>query len=366
MKNVTVIGAGKTGRGFIGRLLAESGRSIYFIDKDKELVDKLNKDGKFTVSFFGGKREALTVENFKAVTWDDADLSETELIIISVGGSNLTDVSEEIKKRTNDGKKRYIITAENAKHPSETVKEVLTDGFNIAESTVFCTTIENGGLDINSENYPYLQFDADKLMFNPEIPALKPVNNFGNLLERKLFTYNAASCIIAYLGFLKGYTDYGEAANDGEILSLLDKNYAETNRVLCEIFGYTKEDQNEFALLSKAKFCDRTISDTVARNAREPQRKLQSGERIMGPLTLMYEKGADVSVLVLTAAAMLLYYGENEEAWEKIKADNSDEEILEKISGLKKDSPLSKMILGKEEELKNYLSFDSTDKKLPL
>ena len=62
--------------------------------------------------------------------------------------------------------------------------------------------------------------------------------------------------------------------------------------MLCKEFGYTKEDQEEFALLSKKKFCDRTIIDTVARNAREPQRKMKAGERIMGPLLLLDQYGA--------------------------------------------------------------------------
>ena len=46
-----MIGAGKTGRGFIGRLLAEDKKEIYFIDKDASLVDALNEKKSFAVSF---------------------------------------------------------------------------------------------------------------------------------------------------------------------------------------------------------------------------------------------------------------------------------------------------------------------------
>ena len=48
-KTVAVIGAGKTGRGFLARLLAESSCRIRFVDRDKSLVEALRLDGMFLV-----------------------------------------------------------------------------------------------------------------------------------------------------------------------------------------------------------------------------------------------------------------------------------------------------------------------------
>lgn len=355
MSKITIIGAGKTGRGFIGRLAAESNADILFIDKDETLVNELNERKSFNVSFFGGVREDMKVSGYKAVTWDDADLSHSELIIVSVCGPNLKDVGEKLHKLLTEDKHYYIITAENYSKPSKVLKEAIgLENISVSEATVFCTTIENGGLDISSENYPYLQCDADLLDgYIPEIPAVKPVGEFGNFLTRKLFTYNAASCVIAYLGYLKGYTDYAQAANDEYVLSLLDKNYEVTNKVLCQEFGYTEEDQREFAMLSRNKFCDKTIVDTVARNAREPQRKLGNTERIIGPMQLINKYNEDASVLEMTAAAMLLYDNEGEDEWRKIKSENTPEEILEKICGLTKDDKSFSNIIKFYNEFKN-------------
>ena len=350
-KIVAVIGAGKTGRGFLARLLAESSCRIRFVDRDKSLVEALRKAGSYTVRFFDGS-PAQKVSGYEACTWGDACFSDVDLILVSVGGSNLRDVGERLREELADGKKRYLITAENAKRPAALLAEAL-EGLPVrtAESTVFCTTIEDGGLEIASQSYPYLQFDADALDWDPGIPGLKPIRGFGNFLTRKLFTYNAASCVIAYLGYLKGYTDYGEAANDPEILALLDRNYDATNRVLCQVFGYDPEDQRQFAVLSRQKFCDRTIVDTVARNAREPQRKLQPGERIMGPLMMLWEHHEDVSVLALTAAAMLLYDGEGETAWRKIRDAGTPAEILEQVAGLPAGHPVAVKICALRERL---------------
>ena len=352
MNKIIVIGAGKTGRGFITRLLQEAKKEIVLVDKDAELVKSLNEQKEFEVRFFGGVREAYKVNNFVAYTWEAEGLKDIfadgELIFVSVGGQNLKDVGEQLAKVLAEEKHYYIITAENASRPSETLKNAIgKENISVSESTVFCTTIEDEGIHINSENYPYLQCNAELLDgYVPDANTIKVISNFSDFLTRKLYTYNAASCVIAYLGWKKGYSNYADAANDEEILKSLDQNYEVTNRVLCKEFGYDPEDQREFAQLSKNKFCDRTIVDTVARNARDPQRKLAAEERIMGPIKLMYKYGEDASVLERTAAAAIEYDNDGEDAWKKIKAEKTVEEILTDICGLEEDSNIYHNILG--------------------
>ena len=47
MSKIVVVGAGKTGRGFIARLLQEASEEVNFIDKNVELVEALNKEKEF-------------------------------------------------------------------------------------------------------------------------------------------------------------------------------------------------------------------------------------------------------------------------------------------------------------------------------
>ena len=358
MSKIIVIGAGKTGRGFLGRLLCESEQEIIFIDKNRELADRLNQSGSFTVHFFGEKRAPFSVSNFQAYTWEDIPagsvlcaslFDEAQLILVSVCGPNLKDVGCELQKRLNPDKHYYLITCENSSRPSNVLKDAIAlKNISVSEATVFCTTTETAAdnCDISSENYPYLQCDGDLLSgYIPPVKAIRPITAFGNFLTRKLFTYNAASCIIAYLGWLKGYADYADAANDPEILTLLDRNYAVTNDALCREFGYEKSDQEEFAKLSRDKFTDRTIADTVARNAREPQRKLGKEERLIGPLLLITKYGLDTSVLEMTVAASLLYENDGEDAWKKIKAEKSCDQILTDLCGLSANHPSFEKIL---------------------
>ena len=398
MGKIVIIGAGRTGRGFIGRLLAEGGAEFTFVDKDAALVDALNAQGCYDVHFFGDVRLPFSVAGYQACTWQDADLTDAELIFTAVGGSNLADVGHSLAEKLVPGKAYYIIAAENAKGPSKTLKDAILEGgdssvsadgrasagagsklnesdIRVSEATVFCTTIESGAitgaaaggesasdgaasgeasaegdapardLSIHSENDPYLQFNADLLGdYVPEVPAIRPVKGFGDFLTRKLFTYNAASGIISYLGALKGYENYAEAANDPEILALMDHNYAVSNSVLCKLFGYDPKDQEEFAKLSRDKFLNRTIVDSIERNAHDPLRKIGPNERIMGPLRLILQEGGDGSVLEKTAAALLCYRGVNEDKWDQVRAQLSPEEILRQYGGLTDEACLARIL----------------------
>lgn len=344
MNKIAIVGAGKTGRGFIGRLGAEAGCEMLLVDKDAALVEKLNRAGEFTVSFFGGVREDIKVNNFRAATWEEADFSGIELIFVAVGGQNLQDVGEMLGRKLADDARCCVIACENASSPAEKLKEAMgCRKALVSEATVFCTTIENGELDIASENYPYLQCDADRLEgYAPFLPQVRPVGQFADFLTRKLYTYNAASCVIAYLGAVKGYTVYSDAANDPEILSLLDRNYEATNRAMCLEFGYDAADQAEFAELSRKKFTSTAIRDTVERNARDVARKLAPGERIIGIMQLIGKHGGDASVMEKTVAAALLY--RDDPKWVQKRSEQSMEEILRGFCRLTDEAQIGRIL----------------------
>lgn len=348
MSKVVIIGAGKTGRGFLARLLKD--QQIYLIDRDAALVDQLHQSRLIPIDFFGGRVPSVTVPIADAFTWQTLDPSiftDCDVILVSVGGTNLANVGQQLKPFVNAHS--HIIVCENASQPAKKLADAIgVDQLHIAESTVFCTTIEKepGSVAINSEWYPYLQFDGNAFPVLDWVPqGLKPVQNFGGFLDRKLYTYNSASCIIAYLGAYKGYRVYGDAANDPQILSLLDQNYASVNACICQEYGYEEQDQQEFALLSRNKFTDRTLVDTVARNAREPQRKLTHAERIVAPLLLEQKYGKDTSVLEKTLAAALLYTPEEEVQWRAILQEKGYVGVLTQICGLTCDNPVYGRIL---------------------
>jgi mannitol-1-phosphate 5-dehydrogenase len=169
-----------------------------------------------------------------------------------------------------------------------------------------------------------------------EIPGMRFVPDFDMLMRRKIYTYNAASAIIAYLGAKKGYADYSDAANDAEIACELDSFYDEINHAVCEEYGVARKEQSEFASLSKMKFQNRKIKDSVGRNAAGPARKLSPDERIVGAARLIVKHGGRADALIKTAAAAISYMGVKDEA--------DVENALTEICGLNKQDELHKKI----------------------
>lgn len=370
---IGIVGAGRTGRGFLARLLVENQAPFVMFDQDRDLVEKLK--GGYQISFFSGVRTPIAVRDYQILHTEDAACRELlpnmETIFVSVGGTNLESVSRWLASMVSpemlQGPCQNIIFCENARDPAEKARKLFLNSlpedmrekadahFGFMDAAVFCTTIQTGAdnRDIESEDYPSLPFDVLRAKGNPpHLKGITPVKDFQNVLMRKIYTYNSASGIIAYLGWWKGYKIYADAANDPEILGLLDQNYREIGRAICAEYGYSEEDQAAFAALSKAKFCDRAIVDTVSRNAREPMRKLSAGERIVGPAMLIEKYGGDTGILALTAAAALLYSDPDDPQWEMLKRQKTEREVFLELSGLNGTDLFAKQVFESVKILK--------------
>ena len=373
--DIGILGAGKTGRGFIGRLLKENKKEFVFFDKSKSLIEMFQA-GKYEVAFFSGKRPPMIIDGFFAYHIKDAKcekiLSKLSTLFVSIGGTNIKDAAQWLasnmkKELIYRSYPLNIILCENARDPAEKFKKeflaVLTSSereqaekmIGFSDAAVFCTTIQknDGSININSENYPNLHFDATKINgLMPELTGFLPVTDFENLLMRKIYTYNSASAVIAYLGWGKNYTIYGDAANDTEILELLDKHYEQINRAVCAEYGYSTESQCAFAKMSRDKFCDRSIIDSIERNAREPRRKLSAGERIIGPAVLIEKHNGDTGVMALTAAAAMLYESNNETEWVNLIKEKSLGRAFLETTGLHKEDTFYNHVMEKIKALK--------------
>lgn len=354
MKNndpIVVIGAGKTGRGFIARLLTDSGRDFILMDKDRELIDRVRQG--YSVEYFDG-RAACGIKPFDALHTGDplagTALARARLVFVAVGLSNLEDVGRGLNGKLTPGTNVFL--CENGDSASEHLRRTCTIPGNIGfiDAAVFCTTIENGGADILSESYDILPC-AGNAILEPMEPLrfLDRMSNFPSLMTRKLFTYNAAAAIICYMGWLKGYREFSDGANDDEILACLKHFYHEIGRALCKEYGYSEEDQRNFAAASLRKFTDRSIKDTIERNGRNPARKLAPTERMVGPLRLIQKYNGDTGVMERTIAACLKYG--QEPGWIEHVGNAGCEKVLEEICGIGRNEELSRKIALEYEAL---------------
>lgn len=282
----TIIGAGRTGRGFIAPLLSDFGH-ITFIDRDTGLVNELREKGSYAVGSFSSSKR-IEIRDFEAYTNDDAEvpgiLALSDAVFISVRGENYPSLIPFLEKHLPYSPVPFII-CENAVLPSALLGPLEDSGCSAA---VFATSMIGEGLDIVSENYPYLHTDGRNM---PEIlegiPGIRPEPDFPLLMKRKIFTYNSASALISYLGRKKGYTVYSDAANDPEISEKTDMLLKRVDHAFHVLYGVDEEDQERFSGHAKLKFRNEAIRDTIERNAASPLRKLGTDERIIGPMKLI-------------------------------------------------------------------------------
>ena len=213
-------------------------------------------------------------------------------------------IKEGIKRRNSQ---LVVITFENAISASQTLKSYLTseeiNKCQFADAGVFCTT-NNKGIDIISQDLDYLPVSK----INGKLPFLNltHIQNFPELMERKIYTYNCLSAIIGYNGFVKGYEWLSDAASDKEIKQDISSLLENLNKVIAKKYNVTLEEQKEFANNAILKFSNVYIKDSIIRNINNAKRKLGEQERLIKPLKLI--SSTEARNVILKTIAYACYY----------------------------------------------------------
>lgn len=311
-----IIGAGGSGRGFIARLLSMDGCHVDFMDCREELISELNARGSYTIHV-GEHRTPYVVSGYRAAhaedPWALELAAQADYIFVCVGLQNNRALAPFFLELAKTKPQAKIIVCENGLEPRRELRDALAGtpaaGMQITQGVIFCTSIEEkkGELSILSQQYDSLPYDVGEALFELPFEHFTPVNDFACLMRQKIFTYNCISACIAYLGYLKGYTDYGEAARDGDVFAMCQKLRESLDQVVALELGIDRAAQTAFSQGAVDKFTSRAISDTILKNARSVTRKISPDERLMGPLALYLRFGLAPNVLCLIIAAALIY-----------------------------------------------------------
>lgn len=362
-----IMGAGKTGRGFLARLLGNSPFDLVFIDESKELIERLNTDGGYAIHFFGGKRAPYKVSDIRAALPDSSEaldwMTRATVIFTAVGEQNIADLVPLLqraldRRRPENRPKLSLLVCENGVTPSAPLVNAFASReheIEIAGAAVFCSTIEMPGtrLDMQSEPYDELPYDKEQLTSFAPFPWMRATLNFPALLKRKIYTYNCFSGCIAYLGAYKGYRWYAEAALDTEIATILDRLAEPLNQAIAKNFNIAIEEQGRFSQAALRKFKDPAIRDDIPRNARNVIRKLAPNDRLVAPALLIEENGGSIKALALTIAAALLYRGPDEKPLEDMLTQKPVDLVFAQISGCPPESELNRSVIHYYHQLKS-------------
>lgn len=377
--NAVIFGGGKIARGFIAHLLYRSGYHITIVELNEELVSSLNQNGRYYVNVMGDPKACQWIENYTCISLKDTAaiakaLETADIAFTAVGGKNLDSLAHTIAQAymlaapAMEERKLTVITCENWKDPAKQLKASLCaelDGTGLRESFeqqvgVSEAVIMRSGVEATEEVRridanavsvtSFWELPVDRTRMVGELPEFEGVvykDNFASFLQRKLYTFNTTNATIAYLGQLRGITSLAEAANDSEILELVQKVHEEINPAITKEMGGTLEEQCAFSVKALRKYQDTSVTDFTERHARDPLRKLGPCDRIVGTLRLVEKYGLPTSGLATTLAAALYYPVTNNQdpsasRLKEMREQKGVDYVLEQICGIRPDEPLAR------------------------
>lgn len=378
MKKAIMYGGGNIGRGFIGKVFADSGYEVVFLDIMQGLIDEMNSRGQYNVRIVSNEGEVDTVvKPVRAVnsTTDQAieEIVTCDIMATAVGVNILPRIAPVIAKGVvarmeKSGKPLDIILCENQLEADILMRgwiyECLTDEQKAwADKNLGLIEASIGRMvppltpEMKAQDSllicvePYCELPVDKDAFKGEIPDLKgliPYTPFEFYIKRKLFLHNGGHAVCAYLGNLKGYEYIWQAIADPEIYETAKAAMNCSAQALIKKFGEEIRENVESNVVDLLfRFQNKALKDTVARVGADPVRKLRRNDRIVGAALFAMEQGVDPSPIIRGIVAGLKFNMPGDATAPEVQAalkEQGIDYVIEKYMGLNKDEELFGMI----------------------
>ncbi len=378
MKTAVMYGAGNIGRGFIGKVFADSGYEVCFLDIMQEIIDEMNARGAYHVRIVSNAGEEDTVVRpVRAVNslTDQAidEIVNCDIMATAVGVNVLPKIAPVIAKGVaarmeRNGRPLDIILCENQLGADEMMRgwinEKLTDDQRVwADKNLGLVEASIGRMvppltpEMRAQDRllicvePYSELPVDKDAFRGEIPDLKgliPYSPFEFYIKRKLFLHNGGHALCAYLGYEKGYEYIWQAIADPEIYEAARASMMASAAALVAKFGEGVRENVESNVTDLLfRFQNKALKDTVARVGADLVRKLRRNDRIVGAALFAIEQGVDPAPIVKGIAAALKFDRAEDATAPEIQRTLREQGIdfvMRQYMGLSPDEPLYGMI----------------------
>ena len=348
MNNILIYGAGAIGRGYLAPLLQQYGIGISFVDTNDQLISELKLRRSYRTAITG-----KSDYKFVNVSVDDAFLfgeeicvEEYDLVFSCVGPNNCYDLAEDLKLA------KAVISCENDMATVNGLKK-LTGNPNIYFGIPDVITSNTAPAELLVEDPLMVVTEQGMLVLEkgdyalPEVILQAGPDELHMHWMCKLFIHNAPHAIVAYLGWLKGYTYIHEAMADSDINEVVVGSISEiTNGVIAAGFA-EKNYANNYKEKELKRFSNALLYDTIKRVAREPLRKIAYDNRLVLGLRIALFNGQLPVNTAKGLKAALLYGEENDDEaayLQNLRSSSSDTEILKKLSGIDHFDPMNKFI----------------------
>lgn len=388
MKKVVHFGAGNIGRGFIGALFSLLGYHVTFVDIADAIIDRLNKDNKYTVRTAEDEPILTEITNVSGLNnmKQEAEvikaIEEATYITTAIGPNVLPHIAPLIAKglksrlSVND-EKVYVIACENQISATDLLKgyiekELAQDEiekmigkvayFNSAVDRIVPIQENENPLDVLVEPYYWVVETTEDI---PHVEGMTKVPDLAPFIERKLFTVNTGHAVTAYFGYLAGKQTIDQTLNDETIYNRVKATVEETGAYLVKRYGVDEAEHGIYINKILNRFQNRYLNDDVTRVGRSPIRKLGSNDRLVKPLVEAKKLGLPYENLASAVAACLLFdIKEDPEAVElqRMIQEHGVSHVLKEVCQFKPDSGAVKIIIEKYNMFKSESKVDEFTK----
>ncbi len=384
MKQAIMFGAGNIGRGFIGLVLSRAGYHVKFADVVMPLVDEINRRREYVVHVVDSECTDELVTNISAISSNNPELVEeitrSQILTTAVGLGVLPYIAPVIAAGIMERRKKgieepmQVIACENAIRGTSQLKSQVIQhlgkedraymdryvGFPDSEVDRIVPPFrrEPGApdmIDVVVERHFEWTVEAAGIRGDvPDIPGMHVVDRLDPYLERKLFAFNGAHAVTAYLGELKGIETLREAIEDPEIEATVTALQAECSAMLVKRHGFKPEEMDAYCATARDRFRNPHLKDENVRVGRQPIRKLAAEDRLVKPMTLAAEYGLPVDHYVTGIAAALHHkdLGDQQSVdLQDMIAERGVRATLQEISGIPAGSVVAERIAEAYEQM---------------
>ncbi len=378
-------GAGNIGRGFLGQLYFETGYTTTFVDVVDPVVEGLNTRHEYPLRIVEEESETRTIGSASAIHASDADavataLAEADLASTAVGVPVLDKIAPLIaagvarRFQDLDAPPLNFIICENLigagpflreevrKHLDPALHGALDERVGFVEASIgrmvpIMTEKEKAEDPLLVCVEAYCELPVDKAGFKGPIPPLKnmkPRDNFGAYVERKLFVHNMSHAVTGYLGYLRGHEYIWQAVTDPKVRVEVDAALSETCAGLVAKHGLDAAGLKAHGDDLLQRYQNKALGDQVARIAKDPVRKLGSNDRLIGSGLMCLEQGIEPKHVAFASAAAIRYDHPEDGAAQTVQEifrARGAMGVLTEVCRLETDGPLAQLILAGDERL---------------
>lgn len=310
-RKLLIYGAGAIGRGYIPWVFDQEQYEYCYVEANPILRGLLQERGQFTSYMTVGgeyRRQVVQIQACCAPGEEASWLSTADAVVTAVGPRNfsqlrtiLSGISIPVLCCENDS---TLPTQMRKWTGNDNVVFVIPDV--ITSSTASVELLSDDPLAIITENGECF-IDAG---VKPQLPGVCRYVDERELAHQwlaKLYVHNTPHCIAAYLGSLIGVQYLHEAMEHPSVAAVVEGVMHEMVAMLRVRSEVSPSFLTFYQEKELARFRNRLLFDPIARVAREPFRKLEPKDRLLGAAQLCLAAGV-IPVNILTGIMAAFYF----------------------------------------------------------